>query len=115
VRTPPPKVLLPDKLWRLKFTDDSRLLPDFVLYALRCRAVRREIEIRASGTSGSMKNISKEDTAALRLPIPPLPVQEQFAALVARHERLRSVQRESLRQSEHLFQSLLHRAFSETN
>ncbi len=42
---------------------------------------------------------------------PPLPKQEQFAALVARHERLRAVQRESLRQSEHLFQSLLHHAF----
>lgn len=31
---------------------------------------------------------------------------------VARHERLRAVQRESLRQAEHLFQSLLHRAFN---
>ena len=38
--------------------------------------------------------------------------QEQFALLVARHERLRAVQRESLRQAEHLFQSLLHRAFA---
>jgi hypothetical protein len=27
------------------------------------------------------------------------------------HERLRAAQRESLRQAEHLFQSLLHRAF----
>jgi type I restriction enzyme S subunit len=38
--------------------------------------------------------------------------QSRFAELVARHERLRSVQRESLRQAEHLFQSLLHRAFT---
>jgi hypothetical protein len=30
------------------------------------------------------------------------------------HERLRAAQRESLRQAEHLFQSLLHRAFEET-
>jgi hypothetical protein len=33
--------------------------------------------------------------------------------LVARHERLRAVQRESLRQSEHLFQSLLHKFFTQ--
>ncbi len=39
-------------------------------------------------------------------------LQQQFAALVARHERLRAVQREALRQAEHLFQALLHRAFT---
>ena len=37
--------------------------------------------------------------------------QEQFALLMARQERLRAVQRESLRQSEHLFHSLLNKAF----
>lgn len=48
------------------------------------------------------------------LPVPKIDFKEQsrFAELVARHERLRSVQRESLRQAEHLFQSLLHRAFT---
>jgi type I restriction enzyme, S subunit len=112
VRRPPPLVLLPDKLWRLKFLTGARLLPDFVLYALRCRAVRREIERRASGTSGSMKNISKEDAASLRLPCPPLPLQQQFAKLVARHEQLRATHVEALRQAAHLFQTLLHQAFN---
>lgn len=48
------------------------------------------------------------------LPVPKIDFKEQarFAELVARHERLRSVQRESLRQAEHLFQSLLHEAFN---
>jgi type I restriction enzyme, S subunit len=48
------------------------------------------------------------------LPVPKVEFSEQreFAALVARHERLRAVQRESLRQADHLFQTLLHRAFS---
>jgi type I restriction enzyme, S subunit len=112
VRTPPPPVLLPDKLWRLKFRTDARLLPDFVLYALRCRAVRHEIELRASGTSGSMKNISKEDAGSLRLPIPPLPLQQRFENMVTEHERLRTGYVEALRQAEHLFQTLLHQAFS---
>jgi type I restriction enzyme S subunit len=44
--------------------------------------------------------------------MPPLPLQQKFAALVERVERLRAVQREALRQAEHLFASLLHRAFS---
>jgi hypothetical protein len=41
-----------------------------------------------------------------------IPLQEQFAVLLARHERLRAVQRESLRQSEHLFHCLLNHAFT---
>lgn len=112
VRTPPPKVLLPDKLWRLKVAANSCLLPDYILFALRSRAVRREIEIRASGSSGSMKNISKEDVRGLLLPIAPLSLQQKFVSLVERHERLLATQREALRQAEHLFQTLLHKAFT---
>jgi type I restriction enzyme S subunit len=58
-----------------------------------------------------MKNISKEDVRALRLQLPPLPLQQKFAAMVERVELLRTVQREALRQAEYLFASLLQRAF----
>jgi type I restriction enzyme S subunit len=47
-----------------------------------------------------------------RIIVPPLSVQEQFAAILAQAERLRATQRESLRQAEHLFQTLLHHAFA---
>ena len=49
----------------------------------------------------------------LRIPVPPLPLQRRFAALVDEHERLRAMQREALRQAEHLFQTLLHNAFAD--
>jgi type I restriction enzyme S subunit len=51
----------------------------------------------------------------MRVPLPHVSQQEQFLALVKRVERLRAVQREALRQAEHLFQTLLHLAFSETD
>ena len=57
-------------------------------------------------------NLNLDALRPLRIPLPPLPLQQQFASLVSRHGRLRAVQRESLRQAEHLFQSLLHRAFT---
>ncbi len=41
----------------------------------------------------------------------PLPLQEKFAAIVQKFERIRRQQREATRQAEHLFQTLLHRAF----
>ena len=51
------------------------------------------------------------ETLCRELPLPADP--RHFAALVERHERLRAKQREAPRQAEHLFQSLLHRAFAD--
>lgn len=56
--------------------------------------------------------VSMGELARLPIPVPPLPLQQKFAALVERVERLRAVQREALRQAERLFASLLHRAFT---
>ncbi|MEG4066280.1 restriction endonuclease subunit S [Microcoleus sp. Pol11C2] len=111
VREQPPKVLLPDKLWRVKFSKHSKLEPNYVLYALRQPKLRKIIADMASGTSGSMKNISKEQAATLPILIPPFALQEKFAQIVQKFERLRTQQREADRQAEHLFQTLLHRAF----
>lgn len=49
------------------------------------------------------------------LPVPNVSLKEQrrFADLVQKHERLRAMQREALRQAEHLFQTLLHDAFAD--
>lgn len=49
------------------------------------------------------------------LPVPKVDFREQqkFAAIVERREHLRATQREALREAEHLFQTLLHRAFNE--
>jgi type I restriction enzyme S subunit len=49
----------------------------------------------------------------ISVPVPPLPLQHKFAALVERVERLHAVQREALRQAEHLFASLLQRTFGD--
>jgi type I restriction enzyme S subunit len=59
--------------------------------------------------------VSMGELARLPIPVPPIQLQQEFAALVERVERLRAVQREALRQADHLFQTLLHRAFSETD
>jgi type I restriction enzyme, S subunit len=61
---------------------------------------------------GTRERIGLTPFKEIAIPIPPLPQQHHFAALVAQHERLRANQREALRQAEHLFQSLLNRAFS---
>lgn len=48
----------------------------------------------------------------MRVPVPDVCQQQRFLELAKRVERLRAGQRESLRQAEHLFASLLDRAFT---
>jgi type I restriction enzyme S subunit len=112
VREDPPKVLLPDKLWRVRLPANPKIHPEFLLQCLHMPSIRYQVGLVCSGTSGSMKNISQGDAASVLIPLPPLNAQKKFADLVERFERLRVVHREALRQAEHLFQTLLHRAFT---
>lgn len=113
VRRPPPKLMLPDTIFRFALKGDSRLLSEYLWAALSSPHFRKRVQTLASGSAGSMPNISKEKFMSVALPVPPLSLQQKFAALVERHERLRATQREALRQAEHLFQTLLHRAFDQ--
>ncbi|HEY9651605.1 MAG TPA: restriction endonuclease subunit S, partial [Coleofasciculaceae cyanobacterium] len=71
----------------------------------------RFAHLRASSDEGAYSFINTTVLKSLRIPLPPLPLQEKFAQIVQKFERLRTQQREAERQAEHLFQSLLHRAF----
>lgn len=111
VKIIPSKVLLPDKLWRVKFREDSTILPEYTLHLLRQPELRKIIGDLATGSSGSMKNISMEKAYTLPIPVPPLSLQEEFAGVVARVESLRGRMGESTRQVEGLFESLLAKSF----
>jgi type I restriction enzyme S subunit len=84
------------------------LQPEFARFVLKVHAGRLLNLARGANTEGLTLPMLEE------LPVPTVPTSEQehFAALVTRHECLRAVQREGLRQAEHLFASLLDRAFS---
>jgi len=50
---------------------------------------------------------------SLRVPLPPMTLQERYVAVVQKVKRLKRQQTEANRQAEHLFQTLLHQAFSD--
>jgi type I restriction enzyme, S subunit len=58
-----------------------------------------------------MPGLNMEIIKDLRFPLPPMDLQQQFASVAHRHDRLRAQQREALRQAEQLFGGLLGRAF----
>jgi type I restriction enzyme S subunit len=93
-------------------THQKLIAPVFLAAYLRMPDGRRSMQPSIRTTAGQY-NVSVEGLRDVQVIVPPLPLQQKFAALVERVERLRSVQREALRQAEHLFASLLHRAFSE--
>jgi type I restriction enzyme S subunit len=68
--------------------------------------------IQRSTTLAMKRMITKGKLEQLGLIKPPLDLQQKFATVISRVERLRAVQREAVRQADHLFDSLLHRAFS---
>ena len=77
-----PDVLLPDKIWRFVWQADSPIEPRFVHGVFQNRATRGVISAMASGTSSSMKNISQAKLKKLRIIVPPLERQKQYAELV---------------------------------
>ncbi|HQU37299.1 MAG: Type-1 restriction enzyme EcoKI specificity protein [Anaerolineales bacterium] len=57
-------------------------------------------------------SINQQDVKSLVIPVPPLPLQEEFASVVARVEGLRGRMSEAERQGEGLFESLLAESFA---
>ena len=96
----------------LKFQADREVCePTYALW-LFLRYLRTGEFAKLSAKTSSVAHLGAYRLTQMRFPLPPLPLQQEFAALVERVEHMRAVQREALRQAEHLFASLLHRAFS---
>lgn len=100
---------LPDKLWRA--TPREGVHPRYLLAALQSRAVRSEISSRATGTGGSMKNISKPKLLAVPVHLPSAAVQHDFVERLQTVEAQRSLSQRQLTKLDSLFASLQHRAF----
>lgn len=108
----PDNLLLPDKLWRFVWHHPPRTTPLYVRQLFRQPKFRQEIGQRASGTSGSMKNISQGKVLSIEVGQPPLPLQQTFATRIQAIEALKAKHRAALTELDALFASLQHRAFS---
>jgi type I restriction enzyme S subunit len=111
VESTPSNLLLPDKLWRFVWQKPPMTEPLFVWALFQTPAIRYEISRRATGTSGSMKNISQQKVFGITTIIPPLSIQKEFAHRVEAVEKLKASHRASLSELDALFASLQHRAF----
>ncbi|CAN7580401.1 restriction endonuclease subunit S [Mesorhizobium sp. LjNodule214] len=72
------RLVLPDKIWRFIWSSTNPPNPNFVHALFSSTGFRQEVSKRATGTSGSMKNISKEKVLQIPLALPSRVDQDRF-------------------------------------
>ncbi|BBE20040.1 type I restriction-modification system, specificity subunit S [Aquipluma nitroreducens] len=104
------RLLLPDTIFRINYKKD-KIDGLYLWFLLNDFTFRNVIQSLASGASGSMPNISKEKLNRLKISIPPIKLQTQFAQIVEKTEALKVQYQSSLQELENLYGSLSQRAF----
>lgn len=107
------KSLLPDKLWRLVWRPEARVRPAYMLALLQNLSTRKALSKIASGTGGSMKNISQAKLSELRLPIAPTDAQIAFERNAASAKSLLGAAQRAGTVADQAFRSLLAGVFGE--
>ncbi|MGA9383302.1 MAG: restriction endonuclease subunit S [Phormidium sp.] len=103
------KLMLPDLIFRLHLTKE--IDPVYLWQVLSQKTIRLKLSKLASGTSGSMPNISKARLRTLLLPLPPLEIQIRYREIVNQIWKQQEQQKNSFLVTSDLFNSLLQRAF----
>ncbi len=105
----PDHTYLPDRLWKAEVRDTA--CPIFVWQLLIQKDTKESIRRIASGTSGSMKNISKPGLLGIRVIKAEVATQNRFAAFVAEVDKSILVVNQSLEKLETLKKSLMQQYF----
>lgn len=111
VESDEPRLFLPDKIWRVVPRDRIATTP-YLRFLLAHDRFRGELTKTATGTSGSMLNVSMDKLRSLRSPIPVFETQERFSELVWSTLRSKGRYMHAQRSADELFESLVHCAFS---
>lgn len=77
-----PQLFLPDKLWQLQPAANGQVHMRWLSYWLSSEATRSSLSKLATGTSGSMKNIGKDQLLSLPVLVPPKREQYRIAQIL---------------------------------
>lgn len=84
-----PNLMLPDKLWKLIFKPEVN--PVFAKQFLSNLEVRKVLSAMATGTSGSMYNISMEKLKTLVIIVPKMERQQEFIRFIEQSDKSKFV------------------------
>lgn len=80
-----PDLMLPDKLWKLIFKHE--IMPMFAKQFLSRPEIRKVLSSMATGTSGSMYNISMEKLKRLKIIVPNINQQKEYIHFVEQSDK----------------------------
>jgi type I restriction enzyme S subunit len=110
-----PKLLISDKTFRFLFREDNVIDQRYLNHVLKSPVLRIQIEQQATGTSSTMKNISKEKVISLQVPCIPLDEQRRIVSyldgLQAKVGELKRLQAQTQEELDALMPSVLAKAF----
>jgi type I restriction enzyme, S subunit len=104
------RLFLPDKLWRIK-TNTNIANVEYLRFLLADPKYRSLLARQATGTSGSMLNVSQAKLLGMYTPVPELDIQQKFADVVWRTYKLKERNETFLFGLNLNFNSLLQKAF----
>ena len=104
-------VFLPDKLWKVE-TNKEKLMPEFLHYSIQQPRFRDLLTSQATGTSGSMLNISKAKFEESDIIFPDIRSQKKFAEIYWKIQNVFSKLNQSSVYSSDGFNSLSQKAFA---
>jgi type I restriction enzyme S subunit len=82
VQTAYPTLFLPDRIWQLKPKDRDVVCMRWLSYVLRMASCRAYVEVHASGTSGTMKNLPKAKLLEMEVAYPSFPEQKSISMVL---------------------------------
>lgn len=106
----PENTYLPDRLWRANLKENVNSI--FLWQVLIHPLLKLQIQRVSSGTSGSMKNISKSNFLKLKVPDVNEESQNKFATFVQQVDKSKVAIQKSLDETQILFDSLMQKYFS---
>jgi len=77
-----PNLFLPDRLWQTNFHSTVNIDPYWFASLIQEASIKRKIQDAATGTSNSMKNISKGSFLSIEIPIPPFEEQRKIGQIL---------------------------------
>ena len=104
-----PSLFIPDRLWMTVFNPKKKISSRWLSFVLVSDSFKEIIRNTATGTSNSMKNISKGSFLSLEVALPPLPEQRKIAEILSTLDEKMAVIDEQLAQTQELKKGLMQR------
>lgn len=105
-------LFLPDRLWQTVIERDD-VKARYVQLVISSKEYRAKISALCGGTSGSMKNISKVQFLSLRIPLPPLEIQNGIVSEIEAEQRLVNASKELIHRFEEKINQTINRVWGE--